>query len=86
MTVGLGLDLVFCAFCLGMAFCVFWFSLDCFVLVSLAFVVLASVSSVLRQEIGFYSSFFACLRIIFVKKDNIVFEIYFMMSCRRQFK
>jgi len=31
--------------------CVFWFSLDYFVLVLFAFVVLGLVSSVLRQEI-----------------------------------
>ena len=38
---------------LGLAFCVFfWFSLDYFVLVWFAFVVLGSVSSLLRQEIG----------------------------------
>ena len=38
---------------LGLAFCVyFWFSLDYFVLVLFAFVVLDLVSSVLWQEIG----------------------------------
>ena len=54
-------DKLFCAFglvflciCLGLAFCVFLcFSLDYFVLVLFAFVVLGLVSSVLRQlEIG----------------------------------
>jgi len=39
--------------CLGLAVCVFFcFSLDYFVLVLFAFVVLDLVSSVLRQEIG----------------------------------
>jgi len=38
--------------CLGLAFSVFWFSLDYFVLVLFAFVVLRLVSSILRQEIG----------------------------------
>jgi len=51
MSAGLGLGLVFCI-CLGLAFCVFWFSLDYFVLVLFAFVVLGLVSSVLCQEIG----------------------------------
>jgi len=39
--------------CLGLAFCVFfWFSLDYFVLVLFAFVVLSLISLVLSQEIG----------------------------------
>jgi len=43
----LGLVLVLCI-CLGLTFCVFfWFSLDCFVLVLFAFVVLGLVYSVL---------------------------------------
>ena len=37
---------------LGLAFCVFWFSLDYFVLVLFAFVLLDLVSSVLRQKIA----------------------------------
>jgi len=48
MSVGLGLVFVhlfrFCVF--------FWFSLDYFVLLLFAFIVLGLVSSVLRQEIG----------------------------------
>jgi len=71
MSVGLGLDLVFCAFCLGMAFCVFWFSLDCFVLVSFAFVVLALVSSVLHQEIGFCSSFLPAYVLFLLRKITL---------------
>jgi len=39
------------------AFCVFWFSLDYFVLVLFAFVVLGSVSLVLRQEIDWEERF-----------------------------
>jgi len=51
MRVVLGFSLVFVH--LGLEFCVFfWFSLDYFVLVLFAFVVLDLVSSVLRQEIG----------------------------------
>jgi len=39
--------------CLGLAFCMFfWFSLDYFVCVLFAFVVLDLVSSVLHQVIG----------------------------------
>ena len=47
------LGLVFVRLFRFIAFCVFfWFSLDCFVLVLFAFVVLGLVSSVLCQEIG----------------------------------
>jgi len=42
----------FLCVCLGLAFCVFWFNLDYFVLVLFALVVLGLVSSVLYQEIG----------------------------------
>ena len=53
MSVGLGLGLVFMCLCLGLACCVFFcFSLDYFVLLLFAFVVLGLVSSVLSQEIG----------------------------------
>jgi len=51
-SVQLRFKLSFCA-CLCLAFCVFFgFSLDYFVLVSFAFIVLDLVSSVLCQEIG----------------------------------
>ena len=49
-SVGLDLGLVLCI--LFSILCVFWFSLDYFVIVLLAFVVLGLFSSVLRQEIG----------------------------------
>ena len=53
MSVGLGLRLVFVHLFKFRISCVFfWLTLDCFVLVLLAFVVLSLVSSVLRQEIG----------------------------------
>jgi len=52
MTAGLGLGLVFVRLFRFSILCVFWFSLDYFVLVSFAFVTLGLVSSVLRQEIG----------------------------------
>jgi len=55
--------------CLGLAFCVFfWFSVDYFVLVLFAFVVLALVSSVLRQDIGWEE----CLQndLLFVEWDE----------------
>jgi len=44
----------FCALVyIGLAVCVFfWFSLDYFVLVLFAFIMLGLVSSVIRQEIG----------------------------------
>ena len=45
MSVGLGLDLVFVHFFWFSILCVFWFSLDCFVIVLSAFVVLGLVSS-----------------------------------------
>jgi len=52
MSVGLGLGLAF-MHCLSITFCVFfWFSLDCFVLVSFVFVVLDFVCSALCPEIG----------------------------------
>jgi len=52
MSVGLCLGLVFvCLFRLNIL-CVFWFSLDYFVLALFAFVVLGLVSLLLCQEIG----------------------------------
>jgi len=51
MSVGLGLGLVFCGLFRFSILCVFWFSLDYFVLVLFAFVVLGLVSTVLRQEV-----------------------------------
>jgi len=52
LTDGLGLSLIFMHLFRFSILCVFWFSLDYFVLVLFAFVVLDLVSSVLRQEIG----------------------------------
>jgi len=49
---GLGSGLVFVRLSRFSILCVFWFSLDYFVLVLFACVVLGLVSSVLRQEIG----------------------------------
>ena len=48
----LGPGLVFVRLFRFIIICVFWFSLDYFVLVLFAFVVLGLVSSVLSQEIG----------------------------------
>ena len=52
MSVGLGVGLVFVRLFRLSILCVFWFSLDYFVLVLFAFVVLGLVSRVLRQETG----------------------------------
>jgi len=52
MSVDLGLGLVFVRLFRFSILCVFWFSLDYFVLVSFAFVALGLDSSVLPQDIG----------------------------------
>jgi len=52
MSVGLGLGLVACLFRFSILRVFFRFSLDYFVLVLFALVLLGLVSSVLRQEIG----------------------------------
>jgi len=52
MSVGLGLGLVFVRLFTFSILCFFWFSLDYFVLVLAAFVVLGSVSPVLCHKIG----------------------------------
>ena len=49
---GLGLGLVFVRLFRFSSLCVFWFSLDYFVIVLFAFVELVLASSVLRQEIS----------------------------------
>jgi len=53
MSVGLGLSLVFVCLFRFSILCVFWLSLDYFVLVLFAFVVLVIYSSVLCQESTF---------------------------------
>jgi len=52
MSFGLGLGLVIVRLFRFGNLCIFWFSLDYFVLALFAFVVLGFVSSVLCQEIG----------------------------------
>jgi len=52
LTLSVGLGLVFVHLFKFNILCVFWFSLDCFVLLLFAFVVFDLVSSVLCQEIG----------------------------------
>jgi len=52
MSFGLDFGLVFVHLFMFDNLCIFWCSLDCFVLVLFAFVVLGFVSSVLCQEIG----------------------------------
>jgi len=52
MSVGLGLGLVFMHLFRFSILCVFWFSLDYFILLLFFFVVLGFISSVICQEIG----------------------------------